>query len=92
MNLKRVEVVIEGHVQGIFFRSNTVTHAKKLGITGFVKNLPNETVKAVFEGNEKELNEILEFCKKGPMGARVTAVKVDWKPATNEFKDFCTEY
>ena len=73
---KRVHVFISGMVQGIFFRAGVKDKASKLGLIGFVRNLPDGRVEAVFEGEEDLIIEILEFCKKGPLGARVKDVEV----------------
>ena len=58
-NLKRVKLLITGLVQGVFFRVNTQNQAKKLGLNGYVKNLPNGQVEAVFEGLEDKIDNII---------------------------------
>lgn len=84
----RVHVLISGKVQGVFFRSETKYEAKRLNLKGWIRNLPNGKVEAVFEGEEENVKEIIKFCKRGPPGARVTSVDVVWENYTGEFRDF----
>lgn len=72
----RAHVFVSGRVQGVFFRSETKCEAKRRGVTGWVRNLPDGRVEAVFEGEEKSVKELIEFCKRGPPGARVSNVEV----------------
>ena len=84
----RAHVFISGMVQGIFFRSETKKEAKKLGVKGWVRNLSDGRVEAVFEGGEREVEALVEFCKRGPPQARVTDVHVVMENYTGGFKDF----
>ena len=84
----RAHVFISGMVQGIFFRSETRKEAKKLGVKGWVRNLSDGRVEAVFEGEEREVEALVEFCKRGPPRARVTDVHVVMENYTGGFKDF----
>jgi len=84
----RAHVFISGMVQGVFFRSETRDEAEKLGVKGWVRNLPDGTVEAVFEGEEKSVKELIEFCRRGPPGARVTDVDIIWENYTGEFRNF----
>jgi acylphosphatase len=88
----RAHVFVSGRVQGVFFRSEIRHEAKKRGLRGWVRNLPDGRVEAVFEGEEKSVKELIEFCKRGPPGARVTSVDVSWEQPTGEFKDFEIKY
>ena len=90
--MKRLEVVIKGNVQGVFFRYNTQLKARKLSLTGWVKNMPDGTVHAVFEGDSDKLNDILKFCENGPKMAEVSKVIAEYKTPTKEFKDFEIRY
>ncbi|HVP92464.1 MAG TPA: acylphosphatase, partial [Acidobacteriota bacterium] len=58
----RAHVFITGRVQGVFFRSETRHEARRLDITGWIQNTPAGKVEAVFEGEEKSVKEIIEFC------------------------------
>lgn len=84
----RVHVYVSGRVQGVFFRYETRREARKRNIKGWVRNLPDGRVEALFEGEEEKVLELIEFCKHGPPGARVTNVEVEWGEYTGEFKDF----
>jgi len=90
--MKRVHLMISGDVQGVFFRHNTNKVANKLGLTGFVRNLPGGNVEVVAEGDEDKLKELIEFCKKGPIGAHVENVKIEYEEPKNEFYTFSVRY
>ena len=85
-------VLIEGRVQGVFFRAYTQEAAIGFGITGWVRNLPDRRVEALFEGEKDRVLELIEFCKRGPPGARVKHIEVRWEEPTGEFKDFQIRY
>ncbi len=84
----RAHVWISGRVQGVFFRAHTKEVAEKLGLTGWVRNLPDGRVEAVFEGEEEAVKEAIEWCKRGPPLARVEKVEVRYEDPTGEFRDF----
>ncbi len=88
MDKVRGRVIISGFVQGVFFRAHTHERALGLGIKGWVRNRPDGTVEAVFEGERDKVEEIIGWCNKGPSGARVNGVSVEWERCTGEFKDF----
>lgn len=92
MKKVRVHVFIEGYVQGVFFRSNTKSVAERLGITGWVRNLPDGRVEAVFEGDAEAVKKIIEWCWRGPPGAEVTNVDVRYEEYKGEFDDFSIIY
>lgn len=74
--MKRVHVYISGRVQGVFFRANTRKEARKRNLKGWVKNLSDGGVEAVFEGPEDKVEEIINWCWKGSPSARVENVEV----------------
>jgi acylphosphatase len=86
--MKRTHVYVSGIVQGVFFRHYARERALELGIAGWVKNLPDGRVEAVFEGEEKAIDEMISFCRIGPPGAHVTGVEVKEENRTGEFKEF----
>ncbi|MBM3200234.1 acylphosphatase [Candidatus Woesearchaeota archaeon] len=86
--MRRVHVWVSGNVQGVFFRAYTRMKAHELGIKGWVKNLPDDKVEAVFEGDDESIIMMIEFCKKGPEGATVTNVRVKEEKHTGEFDSF----
>ncbi|MBC7130530.1 acylphosphatase [Candidatus Bathyarchaeota archaeon] len=88
----RAHVYVSGRVQGVFFRATTRYEASKRGVKGWVRNLPDGRVEAVFEGDKKAVMQLIEFCKRGPPGALVTKVDVIWEPYKGEFGDFRIVY
>jgi acylphosphatase len=88
MSLKRVHVFISGRVQGVFFRAYTRNEALRLGLTGWVKNLPNSQVEAIFEGETSQLEQMVAWCYEGPPYALVKEVKTVWEKYTGEFDTF----
>ncbi|MGB9683447.1 MAG: acylphosphatase [Candidatus Bathyarchaeales archaeon] len=84
----RAHVFVSGRVQGVFFRSETKHEARLRGVMGWVRNLPDGRVEAVFEGEEEAVKELIEFCRRGPPGARVVKVDVKWENYTGEFRSF----
>ncbi len=76
---------ITGLVQGVFFRASTKDEAEKINLTGWVKNLPDGSVEATFEGDEQSVIEVLKWCKKGPKSAHVKGTQVQWEePKENQ--------
>ena len=88
----RAHVFVSGRAQGVFFRSETRYEARLRGVKGWVRNLPDGRVEAVFEGEEGAVKELIEFCRRGPPGAKVTKIDVKWEDYTGEFKDFEIRY
>jgi acylphosphatase len=86
--MARAHVYVSGLVQGVFFRHETRRLAQTLGVDGWVRNLPDGWVEAVFEGEESLVRKMIDFCRKGPSGARVTGVRVEWEEYRGEFKGF----
>jgi len=86
--MKRVHLFVSGRVQGVFFRVHTRDLAQKLGLSGFVRNLPDGRVEVVAEGPEEKLQELIEFCHRGPPLAHVTHVEIRWEEPTGEFRGF----
>ncbi len=88
----RARVIIEGSVQGVFFRHHTQKMAQRLGVKGWVRNRRDGSVEAVFEGDRKEVDQIIQWCHRGPSEARVTNVETTWENYTGEFEDFSIRY
>jgi acylphosphatase len=84
----RAHIFVSGRVQGVFFRQKTRQQAESLGVRGFVRNLPDGRVEAVFEGEEEAVKSLVEYCYHGPSYARVTNVEVIWEDYRSEFSDF----
>jgi len=92
VKMVRAHVIVRGMVQGVFFRSYTREWARELGVKGWVRNLPDGSVEAIFEGEEGRVKEIIERCRKGPPLAVVEKVEVNWEPYKGEFKEFEIKY
>ena len=88
----KAHVFISGLVQGVFFRSETMKKARQRRVTGWVRNLPDGRVEAVFEGEKIDVEEMLSFCRRGSSGAIVKDVKIYWEEPTEESKDFKIGY
>ena len=82
--MKRAHVVAHGAVQGVFFRSETRDRARSLGVGGWVRNAPDGSVEAVFEGEDEQVESMVHWCKRGPSGARVDDVDVTWAEPRGE--------
>lgn len=89
---KRVHIIISGRVQGVFYRLSTKRHAKILNLTGWVKNIPDRTVEIIAEGEEVNLKQLIIWCRKGPLIARVDEIKTEWQEFKGEFEYFSIKY
>jgi acylphosphatase len=74
--LTRKRVVVRGRVQGVFFRDTTRRRAESVGVAGWIANRSDGAVEAVFEGDPRAVEELVEFCRRGPGRAEVTSVEV----------------
>ena len=88
MSLKQVQLVVRGRVQGVFFRASTQREARRLGLTGWVKNRGDGAVEMLAEGEEAQLRQLCMWAEKGPTAARVEDVQVRWRSYGGEFPDF----
>ena len=91
-NEARAHVIISGRVQGVCFRMETQRAAKRIGVSGWVKNRFDGTVEAVFEGDKKQVDQIIEWCRKGPSLSVVSNLEIAWESFTGEFKNFDITY
>jgi acylphosphatase len=71
-------------VQGVFFRVETRDRARSLGLSGWVTNAPDGTVRAAFEGDEERVESMVDWCRRGPGGAHVDEVDVSWAEPEGE--------
>ena len=90
--MARLHVWIEGIVQGVFFRASTRQAAQDLGLTGWVKNLPDGRVEAVFEGDKDACQKALDYVRVGPEGARVSKVDEVWGEDEESFDAFTARF
>ncbi len=80
MATKRVRVLISGEVQGVGFRWTCRQRATDEGVGGFVRNLPDGRVEAVFEGDEDRVDRMVRWCHEGPNWGRVDGIEVEEQP------------
>jgi acylphosphatase len=92
MAKERLHLFVSGRVQGVFFRASTRDTARNMDLTGWVRNLPDGRVEALFEGDEEALVRILEWCRSGPPGALPEDLEPRWEKYGGEFSDFRVAY
>lgn len=88
--MKTCRVFISGFVQGVGFRHFIRSKAKELRLTGWVRNLPDGSVEAIFQGNKSSIEEIIKDCKKGPFLSEVESLEIKWENVKQKFDDFDT--
>ena len=92
-DLASVRTIVYGRVQGVYFRAFTSRQAAKLGLTGYVCNLPGGKAVAVeAEGERNELEKLIDYLKVGPPGARVESVETNWSEYTGGYSSFSIRY
>jgi acylphosphatase len=82
--MRRVRVLVSGRVQGVFFRASCAERAAALGLSGWIRNVANGDVEAVFEGTDTAVEQIVRWCREGPPLARVDRIDVVDGSPTNE--------
>ncbi len=88
----RTHVLVAGKVQGVFYRAETASKARRLNVTGWVRNLPDGRVEAVFEGEETNVQKMIDFCRRGPPNAYVVSVDIRQQQWTGEFGGFTVRH
>jgi acylphosphatase len=86
--MKRVHVLVSGRVTGVGFRYFVQRWALRLALTGWVRNLPDESVETVAEGDEQALQDFVRCLKEGPPFSRVEGFSVEWENSSGDFQDF----
>jgi acylphosphatase len=89
---RRVNIVVSGLVQGVNFRRYTQLTAQKLGVTGWVRNLPDGRVEGCFEGEAADVGALLDWCRSGPPSGRVDSLEIRDESFAGEFGDFSINY
>ncbi|MDA8413541.1 MAG: acylphosphatase [Desulfobacteraceae bacterium] len=90
--MTRVSVIIHGRVQGVAFRHYTCQRALELGVTGWVRNLPDGAVEGLFEGDEAAVATLVEWCRSGPPAARVDRLEIRDGDYRGEFESFAITF
>lgn len=88
MAQKRIHLVIRGRVQGVYFRAAAQREARRLGVTGWVKNRNDGSVELLAEGDEDAIKELAGWAQRGPSAARVDHVDTRWRGYTGEYFEF----
>ncbi len=88
MGQKRIQLIVRGRVQGVYFRATAQREARQNGLTGWVKNRPDGAVEMVVEGEEDHVKDFLAWAQHGPATARVDKVETKWRSYTGEFAHF----
>lgn len=92
MAAKRINAIVKGKVQGVFYREFTRREAEALGVSGFVRNLKDGSVEIIAEGEERQLKEFERKFRKGPLMAFITDVEMKEEQPTGEFDGFDIRY
>jgi acylphosphatase len=90
--MRRVHMTVRGTVQGVGFRMYTEREAARLGLRGYVRNLPNGDVEIVAEGRPEAIDRLIAWAKHGPPAARVESVDIREEDPSGEFSDFGIRY
>lgn len=86
--MRRARIKVRGIVQGVYFRYNTRRKAVELGLRGWVRNMPGGSVQILCEGDENQVEALIGWSRRGPEGAFVERVDVEWEESKGEFEDF----
>ena len=86
--MKEINCIIEGRVQGVFFRDFTRRKARKLNLFGFVRNTEDGRVKVIAQGGEESLEKLIEYLKEGSVASKVENVVVKWQEPTERYNKF----
>ncbi len=86
--MDRIHVFVFGHVQGVFFRAGVQKEAKRLGVVGWARNLEDESVEILAEGECEALEELLMWCYRGPKDAKVKELEYNWLEAQGDMGEF----
>lgn len=92
MSKSRARLLVQGCVQGVYFRSYTRSEAERLGLCGWVRNREDGSVELVVEGEKADIETMIAWCRKGPPSANVRNVQVEWQAPKEEFKHFFVAY
>lgn len=84
----RAHIIVSGRVQGVYFREQTRKRAKKLSVSGWIKNLEDGRVEAIFEGEKEKVEKMVNWARRGPFFAKVSDLEIEWGEHQGEFKSF----
>ena len=90
--MKAIQINVSGRVQGVCFRASARDEARRIGVTGWVRNLSDATVEVFVQGPEEKVNRLLSWCYQGPPGAFVTVVDYTEMPVDPSMNTFSIRY
>ncbi len=90
--LVEAHVFISGRVQGVFYRASTRDKAVELGLSGWVRNLPDGRVEALFQGDEEKVKEMIAWCERGPSYSSVSNIDVEFGEVSDLMQGFEVRY
>jgi len=90
--MKRAHIYVSGRVQGVLFRDSMRRKANQLGLKGWVRNLGDNRVEAVIEGEKGNIEKLIKWAKKGPIFSRVDNIDLKWENYIKEFNNFEIKY
>ena len=88
----QARIIFHGKVQGVFFRKCVFEHAKKFSVHGYVRNLSDDTVEALFQGKKSEIEKLIEVIKKNPGSASISKIELEYQDMGKKYFDFVIEY
>ncbi|HVF69118.1 MAG TPA: acylphosphatase [Xanthomonadales bacterium] len=86
--MKQAHIFVSGVVQGVGYRYFVRSNARKLGLTGWVRNTTNGKVEAVLRGSQEQIEQMLALCRQGPMLSEVKNIQLEWEEGNEEFESF----
>ena len=87
-----VHIFVSGRVQGVFYRAGTRECALRHGLTGWVRNLSDGRVEAMFEGKKENIEKVIAWCRLGPPAAAPDNLDIEWLKYSGSFDDFALRY
>lgn len=90
--MERAHIFVSGIVQGVYYRYNTMKKAREFNLKGWVRNLVDGRVEIVCEGERVDIERLIEWCRKGPPGAHVENISVEFQEFRGEFNQFEIRY
>jgi len=90
--IERAEILVSGRVQGVLYRAFAREEARRLGLTGYCRNLRDGRVEVIAEGPRDDIGVLIERLRVGPPRAKVEDIRIEWKPAQRRFQDFTIRY
>ena len=88
----QAQLIISGKVQGVFYRASCQEVAQRLGLAGWARNLSTGQVEVLAQGEKEKIEKLIEWCKKGPPGAKIAKIDTNWQNIKESLSDFEIRY